>query len=447
MGSEWRDVTLGEVTDWASGGTPSKANPRFWDGDIPWISASSMKSAFAADSSLHITEEGLADGSRLADRDSVLILVRGSELHKRIPVCLALRPVAFNQDVKALQAHSGMLPQYLFHWLRANEPLLLSKVEHTGIGAGKLDTDVLKSLRISLPPLSEQRAIAGIIGALDDKIELNRRTNETLESIARAIFNSWFVDFDPVRENMARKAGRSRQRPLPGLAAALEAAGAAAPEGVLDLFPDEFEDSELGPIPRGWRVARLDETATFLNGLALQKYPAAGGESLPAIKIAQLRKGNTEGADRVSAELPADYIIDDGDVLFSWSGSLECTLWTGGRGALNQHLFRVTSERYPKWFHYFWIHHHLAEFRRIAAGKATTMGHIQRRHLSEAKVLIPPSPELTAMSRAMSPFIDRLIGANLQSGALAGIRDTLLPKLISGELRLPDAERITRRHA
>ena len=132
--------------------------------------------------------------------------------------------------------------------------------------------ETLNRLRFPLPPLPEQHAIARILGALDDKIELNRRMNETLEAIARALFKSWFVDFDPVR---AKAEGRD-----PGL-----------PAPVADLFPDCFEDSEIGEIPVGWAVRSLDEIADFLNGLALQKYPAADGCWLPAIKIAQLREG------------------------------------------------------------------------------------------------------------------------------------------------------------
>ena len=189
---------------------------------------------------------------------------------------------------------------------------------------------------VQLPPLPEQRAIAHILGTLDDKIELNRRMNATLEAMARALFKSWFVDFDPVR---AKAEGRDT-----GL-----------PREIADLFPDGFEESAVGEVPRGWRVRGLDEIARFLNGLALQKYPPKDGRSLPVVKIAQLRAGNTDGADAASADLDPDYIVQDGDLLFSWSGSLECVVWAGGPGALNQHLFKVTSTEYPKWLCYMWI--------------------------------------------------------------------------------------------
>ena len=185
----------------------------------------------------------------------------------------------------------------------------------------------------------------------------------------------------------------------------------------------------------------MDETATYLNGLALQKHPPNDGSSLPVIKIAQLRAGHPDGADRASADIPPAYVVEDGDVLFSWSGSLEVEIWCGGRGALNQHLFKVTSSRFPKWFYFLWTRHHLADFRGIAAGKATTMGHIQRGHLSAARALVPPPRLVEAMSAHFEPLLEDLIAGRLQSHTLAALRDALLPKIIAGELRVSDAER------
>ena len=194
--------------------------------------------------------------------------------------------------------------------------------------------------------------------------------------MARAQFQSWFVEFDPVRAKMEDRWQRGQS--LPGL-----------PAHLYDLFPSHLVDSDLGQIPEGWEVKGLDQIARFLNGLALQKYPPTGDRSLPVIKIAQLRSGHVDSADCASADLDPDYIVVDGDILFSWSGSLECVLWTGGPGALNQHLFKVTSSNYPQWLCYFAVHHHLADFRHIAAGKATTMGHVQRHHLSDAMIAVP----------------------------------------------------------
>jgi len=321
-------------------------------------------------------------------------------------------------------------PRYVYwhlQYLYASGQMDEHQVQHTGVARFQY-TKFAESQQIPLLAPDEQRAIAHVLGTLDDKIELNRRMNETLEAIARALFKSWFVDFDPVR-------------------AKVEGCDPGLPKPIADLFPDSFEDSELGEIPKGWVVRGLDEIARFLNGLALQKYPPKDGRSLPVIKIAQLRAGNTSGADAASVDLEPAYVVDDGDVLFSWSGSLECVLWTGGRGALNQHLFKVTSAEFPKWFYFLWIHQHLTDFRHIAAGKATTMGHIQRHHLSDAKVMVPPGDALEVAGDVLSPLINRIISTRIESRTLAALRDALLPKLISGEVRVIDAERMIERVA
>ena len=308
-------------------------------------------------------------------------------------------------------------PNFYFYLFQSSlgRSLIESIVEQVA-AAGIRGSD-LGRLPVPVPPLAEQKAIAAVLGALDDKIELNRRMNATLEAMARALFQSWFVDFDPVR---AKRDGR---QPF-GL-----------DEWTAALFPDSFQYSEAGVIPKGWEVRSLDKIAHYLNGLALQKFPPGEGPTLPVIKIAQLRKGDSVGADRCNTYVPPNYIIQDGDVLFSWSGSLEVELWCGGPGALNQHLFKVTSQEFPKWFYYLWTLYYLDEFRLIAADKATTMGHIQRGHLSAAKVVIPAPGLLDALTSTISPLIDLLIANRIEYRTLAAMRDTLLPKLLSGELK------------
>ncbi len=277
---------------------------------------------------------------------------------------------------------------------------------------------------IPLPPLVDQKAIAHVLGTLDEKIELDRKTRETLEGTANALFKSWFVNFDPVR-------AKAEGRPT-GL-----------PNEISELFPDSFEDSELGEIPSGWSLMPLDKIANYLNGLALQKFPPKGDHTdLPVIKIAQLRKGDALESGKCSNELSVEYVIKDGDILFSWSGSLLVDVWVGGIGALNQHLFKVTSQIFEKWFYYLWTKYYLEEFQAIAQSKATTMGHIQRKHLSEALVLVPPPEVLEWMNSVFSPLLNRQIQGRLESRTLSSIRDALLPRLISGELRVPDVEKM-----
>lgn len=312
-------------------------------------------------------------------------------------------------------------PIFIYYAFRA--PAQQNYLHRNAIQTGVPHTNlsILRKTPLCVPPLEIQRAITRILGALDDKIELNRRINKTLGAMARALFKSWFVDFDPVR---AKAEGNE-----PGLPAPLD-----------DLFPNSFVDSDFGEIPEGWSVKRLDELARFVNGLALQKYPPSDGKSLPVIKIAQLRSRNIIGADRASADLDPDYIVQDGDILFSWSGSLECVLWAGGPGALNQHLFRVIPASYPRWLCYLGIHLHLEVFRHIAAGKATTMGHIQRRHLSDAKLPVPPPKLMRAMNVIIQPILEGTWTREVQSRTLAVIRDALLPRLMSGQIRMRDGQ-------
>ncbi|MDR2196032.1 MAG: restriction endonuclease subunit S [Gallionellaceae bacterium] len=269
---------------------------------------------------------------------------------------------------------------------------------NSGSAQPSLNRNFAYTKPVLIPPPQEQAEIARFLGSLDDRIDNLRQTNATLEAIAAALFKSWFVDFDGVPA-------------------------------------EDMRESELGLIPKGWRVASLDSIADYLNGLALQKLPPESEtEFLPVIKIAQLRAGNTDGADKASTRIKPEYIVEDGDVLFSWSGSLEVEVWTGGRGALNQHLFKVTSREVPKWFYYFATRQHLPDFRAIAAGKATTMGHIQRKHLTDARVVVSPSDVMTGFGGVIAPLFERKLSNAIQAKALAQLRDALLPQLISGQL-------------
>jgi type I restriction enzyme S subunit len=243
---------------------------------------------------------------------------------------------------------------------------------------------VIENIDILLPPLPEQKAIAEVLSSLDDKIDLLTRQNKTLEDIAQAYFRKWFIE--------------------------------------------DASDK--------WEEKGLDEIADFLNGLPLQKYPYKTGNPLHVIKIKELNNGFTDSSDLCSADIPEQYIVHPGDVIFSWSGSLKVDIWKYGKGALNQHLFKVTSCNYPKWFYYFWIKYHLPEFKMIAESKATTMGHIQRRDLSNAIVLVPENQEINNMDNIMSPLIKKIEQNNAQILVLQKLRDTLLPKLISGEIRV-----------
>ena len=311
--------------------------------------------------------------------------------------------------------------RWLYYWMFGKEfGQQMSAVKGQTDMADYVSLGDQRRMEVRLPPIYEQHAIAGVLGALDDKIEQNRQTAGKLERLARAIFRAWFVDFEPVK---AKAAGADS---FPSM-----------PQHVFDSLPTRFVDSEIGPVPEGWEVKAIERLAMFLNGLALQKYPPRGdGNDLRVIKIAQLRRGSTEGADWANSDVSDEYIVHDGDLLFSWSGTLEASLWFGGKGALNQHLFKVTSARYPHWFCLLWIRQHLPWFRVIAASKATTMGHIKRSHLQEAQVVVP-TPDILREADANIGSLYRLYEQlMIETRNLEKLRDFLLPNLLSKRVKI-----------
>jgi type I restriction enzyme S subunit len=416
MSSEWRTVAFKELCDITRGASPRPIQDYLGVEGMPWIKiadATAEPSRFISRTKEKIKQHGVRASVEVFPGDLILSNSATPGLPKflKIQACI--------HDGWMLLRNFRNLDKDFAYWLLLSERLKLV-AQGNGSVFTNLKTEILKSHVVTVPPVGIQRKIADSLNCIDDRITLLRETNTTLEGIAQALFKSWFVDFDPVQAKMQ------------GL----------APEGMDEataaLFPDSFEESELGAVPKGWKVKSLDAVASFLNGLALQKFPPTGDNDLPVIKIAQLRKGETVGADLASRSIKPEYVIQNGDVLFSWSGSLEVEIWCGGEGALNQHLFKVTSDVFPKWFYFLWTRHHLEHFRQVAASKATTMGHIQRAHLTGAKVLVPGAEVLHAANSVLEPILNRLIENSLQAFNLAALRDNLLPRLISGQLQLPE---------
>jgi len=302
-------------------------------------------------------------------------------------------------------------PKYLYYFLTSDEIVsYLQMLAESRSGTfPQIRFEEVSLLDISLPPLNVQNEIVELVASFDDKIELNNKINQELENLAQTLFKQWFIDFEFPNEN----------------GEPYKSSGG------------EMVESELGEIPKGWEVKSLDEIADYLNGLALQKFPAQNEKDyLPVIKIRELRQGITQASDKASTDVPEKYIIQNGDVLFAWSGSLMIDFWTNGEGALNQHLFKVTSEVYPKWFYFYWTKFHLDEFIKIAESKATTMGHIQRKHLTEAKVVVPNIERLSQFNENFENIVVAVISNREENQELTNLRDTLLPKLISGELEV-----------
>jgi type I restriction enzyme S subunit len=365
---------------------------------------------------------------------------------------------ALGQNLVLLRSDGKKVYGPYLRWL-LNSPSWWTEVQkYINVGAvfTSLKCADVPNFTLPIPPLNEQIKISEILYSIDKKIELNHQTNQTLEAMAQAIFKSWFVDFEPVKAKIAAiGAGEDAEgvtcaamRAISGKTDdELDQLQAGQPEHyaqlktTAELFPAAMQDSELGEVPEGWEVKQLDQIAHYQNGLALQKFrPKNEDEYLPVLKIAQLKKGFVDGEEKASVNIKPECIIDNGDVVFSWSGSLMVDIWCGGKVALNQHLFKVTSEKYPKWFYYYWTKHHLSDFQMIAAAKAVTMGHIKREHLSSALCAMSCSQILEKTSKTMEPIVEKSIKIQLENFMLQNLRDTLLPKLLSGELSVDAVE-------
>ena len=201
----WKTCKLGDCVNFLSGGTPSKKNPEYWDGDIPWVSCKDMKTAYLSDSQDHITEAGAANGTRLVSPGTILIVVRGMILAQHFPVAIAKRKMAFNQDLKALQCTPNVDPKFLFHWLQGKSYEILGIADEAAHGTKRLQTDRLQNFPLHLPPLPLQRKIAAILSAYDDLIENNRRRIEILEEMARSLYREWFVNFRSETEKVENR--------------------------------------------------------------------------------------------------------------------------------------------------------------------------------------------------------------------------------------------------
>lgn len=295
-----------------------------------------------------------------------------------------------SNDVLIFRAKKNIDSKFLYYVLSSDD--FFEYAMSTSKGTKMPRGDKIAIMNYSVPKLdiATQKKIAAVLSALDDKIELNNKINQNLEQQAQAIFKSWFVDFEPFG----------------------------------------------GKMPDDWQEKRLLNIADYTNGLAMQKFrPLEGEKGLPVLKIRELRQGFCDiNSESCTSSIKNEYIVHDGDVIFSWSGSLLIDFWCSDICGLNQHLFKITSKKFDKWFYYSWTHHHLEHFISIAEDKATTMGHIKREDLAKAKVVIPGFRCYQYIGSLISPLYELIIKNRIENLRLAQLRDALLPKLMSGEV-------------
>ena len=383
---EYKRINISELcSSICSGGTPKSTCMEYYNGDIPWLNTKEINFNRIYQTEKTITEEGMKNSSaKWINKDSVIVAMYGATAGKS---AIAKIPMTTNQACCNLTVDPQKADFRFVYYALSSEFQRLASLANGG-AQQNLNAQMIKDFNIPYPSLREQILIANLLSSLDDKIELNRRINDNLEQQAQTLFNYYFIDEST-----------------------------------------KIKDCEDGS---------LTDIATYLNGLAMQKYrPHVGDKGLPVLKIKELGQGSCDSnSDLCSSLIKEDYIINNGDIIFSWSGTLMVDIWSGGKCGLNQHLFKVSSNKYPKWFIYFWTNNHLDKFIRIAKDKAVTMGHIKRIELENSKVLIPNYSKMEELNKLFTPLFNSYLTKRIEIKELEKIRDSLLPKLMSGELKI-----------
>ncbi|MFC3903750.1 type I restriction enzyme, S subunit [Acinetobacter marinus] len=451
--NDFATYQLNEIIEIIGGGTPKRDNPSFWGGDIPWLSVVDFNNdkRYVASTVERITQQGLVGSStKLLNTGDIIISARGTV------GCLAQlsMPMAFNQSCYGLRGKNNVIiNDYLYYLLKIKVRELKQKTH--GAVFDTITKETFLHINVNIPiSINVQKKIAKVLSTLDDKIHLNDQLNQTLESIAQAIFKSWFIDFDPVRAKItAKQTGQD-----PEFAAMCAISGKSEAEleqmakedfaelqATAALFPDELIESELGEVPKGWGLQSLYDTAEFVNGAAFKaKDFSSNTKGLPIIKIAELKQGLSAQTKYTNSTFDKKYKVSSGDIFYSWSGSPETSLdvfkWFGGDGWLNQHIFKInTKNKGQTYFVYYLLKYLKPTLIRLATNKQTTgLGHITVADMKSLQVIKPEEHLFLRYAKIVAPFYEKESLLKQEIINLAMLRDTLLPKLLSGEVALGD---------
>lgn len=316
-----------------------------------------------------------------------------------------------SQDVAKVTCKKGMIDHDFAYYLipskcvkeQLSAAAQQTKIRHTS-------PDAIKACKVFVPPLSGQKKIAAVLSALDDKIALNKKMNQKLEAMAKRLYDYWFVQYDfPDKNGHPYKTTGG---------------------------PMTYNPTLKREIPVGWEVDNLYAVANYINGLACQNNrPKSGENSLPVIKIREMSEGITSDTEEVSENIPSKYIVENGDILFSWSATLMVMIWAGGKGGLNQHIFKVVpKEGYPKEFVYQLLSDYVVNFQQIALSRKTTMGHITSEHINLSRVVLPSEKILKQYAEKVCPIFDKIVCNQVEYCKLTALRDKLLPLLMNGQV-------------
>ena len=279
----------------------------------------------------------------------------------------------------------------------------------TGSGVPTMNRNHLHPLKIqAIRDIDEQCKISYVLSTIEQKIELNNKINAELETMAKTLYDYWFIQCNfPDAEAKPYKSSGGK------------------------MVYNEVLKRE---IPEGWEQTTLWDIAKYYNGLAMQKYRSTQDDYLPVIKIREMNNGISPDTEKARIDIPSAAIIDDGDLLFSWSATLDVKIWSQGKGALNQHIFKVTSDIYPQSFYYFELMNYLSHFKMMADLRKTTMGHITLEHLKQANIVLPPIELIERLDEKLKPIFEHNLILKKENNRLVDLRDWLLPMLMNGQV-------------
>lgn len=367
---------LSEIGKIVGGGTPSSKHEEYFTSNgIPWLTPKDLSNytgMYISRGARDITEEGLKKSSaKLLPAKSILVSSRAPIGY----VAIANNAISTNQGFKSIVPNTDVvIPEYLYFVMKKSK-VALEQVS-SGSTFKEVSTKVMTNFEVDIPSIDVQRKILKYLMPISQKIELNKRINDNLDELSTAVFENWIQN----------------------------------------------TSSDI--------TCPLDCIAKYTNGLPMQKFrPRNNEKGLPVVKIRELNQGNTDGnSDQCSSNIDQSVKVNTGDIIFSWSGTLALDIWSGDTAGLNQHLFKVTSSKYPDWFIFEWTKYYLKTFQNIAKSKATTMGHIKRSDLHNAIVKIPTQNEMTELNAILQPIFSQKVIIRQENRVLIQLKEELLFK-------------------
>lgn len=435
----WKETTLSEIGAVVTGKTPSTANPDYFGGDIPFVTPRDMVgNRFISSTERNLTESGVeaVKGSSLPPK-SIMVSCIGSDMGK---VAIAGRNCVTNQQINSIIANEGIVPEYVYYNLLLRQEEI--KLKASGSAVPILNKSHFSQLHITIPDFDEQKRIASILGSLDDKIELNRKQNETLEAMARALFQSWFVDFDPVMDNAIES-----KKPIPAELADNAARRKAAkgkfpalPKEIRKLFPSEFEPSPLGPIPKGWSVGKISDCCEKIeNGGTPSRDETTYWEPaiIPWLTSGEVRQNIVIETQNFISELgyknsSAKLWKERTTVVALYGATAGQVCILAKEMCTNQACCGLTPLPHMAYYNYLKVSSSVKLLEQQARGSAQQ--NLSKQIVSDLITIIPPSEIMKISENKYDPLFQRWILNLNESCSLSRLRDTLLPKLLSGKV-------------